>query len=378
MSMPAMRASAKQGVTPAVVALPISSSRVKANRFSICRAVNSDKRQKVEAADQPTKTPEPISQAEPVASTSSGSTTSSFPYNIMTALATAGALESTYLTANKLLDKAVACPTSGCDSVLNSPYAELFGLPLPLFGAATYAAVAVTAYMAQQSTGSGRAVLSWLSGGLAAGVGILATTSGFLMYILQTQLGGASCVWCYASAGISFSLLALLIAGMDRRQMADAAAPGLGATAAAMLTLYLSFGPGQGITNAAELDLPYISPVVTTESSEQTISLAKKLKAAGAKMYGAFWCSHCYDQKQEFGQQAMADFPYVECFPEGWKKVRWASDWGSVLRCDSMCVFRMFVISTVEIYVVISYEWSFPVSASYGNSNICCTWYYQL
>jgi hypothetical protein len=38
-------------------------------------------------------------------------------------------------------------------------------------------------------------------------------------------------------------------------------------------------------------------------------------------MYGAFWCSHCYDQKQEFGREAMAEFPYVECFPEGWKKV---------------------------------------------------------
>jgi hypothetical protein len=38
-------------------------------------------------------------------------------------------------------------------------------------------------------------------------------------------------------------------------------------------------------------------------------------------MYGAFWCTHCYDQKQEFGQQAMAEFPYVECFPQGWKKV---------------------------------------------------------
>ena len=38
-------------------------------------------------------------------------------------------------------------------------------------------------------------------------------------------------------------------------------------------------------------------------------------------MYGAFWCSHCYDQKDDFGAQAMADFPYVECFPEGWQKV---------------------------------------------------------
>jgi hypothetical protein len=49
--------------------------------------------------------------------------------------------------------------------------------------------------------------------------------------------------------------------------------------------------------------------------------LAARLREAGANMYGAFWCTHCYDQKQEFGQQAMAEFPYVECFPQGWKKV---------------------------------------------------------
>eukprot|EP00878_Enallax_costatus_P002963 GHUV01003159.1.p1 GENE.GHUV01003159.1~~GHUV01003159.1.p1 ORF type:complete len:370 (+),score=119.68 GHUV01003159.1:213-1322(+) len=311
MSMLAMKSSARQGIPTAVVA---PSSRVIPSRFSICRAVSRDDRQNSDAA------PESATQPQPVASTSTSTALSSFPYNIMTALAAAGALETTYLTANKLLNTAVACPTSGCDSVLNSPYAELFGLPLPLYGAATYAAVAVAAYMAQQSAVSGRAVPYWLSAGLAAGVGVLAATSGYLMYILHTQLGGASCVWCYASAGISFALLSSLIAGMDKRQMADAAGPGLGATAAAVLTLYLGFGPGQGISNAAELELPYISPTVTTESSEQTISLAKRLREAGAKMYGAFWCSHCYDQKQEFGQQAMADFPYVECFPEGWKK----------------------------------------------------------
>jgi hypothetical protein len=37
--------------------------------------------------------------------------------------------------------------------------------------------------------------------------------------------------------------------------------------------------------------------------------------------------SHCYDQKQEFGAAAMAEFPYVECFPQGWKKV------GTARRC---------------------------------------------
>ena len=60
---------------------------------------------------------------------------------------------------------------------------------------------------------------------------------------------------------------------------------------------------------------------MTTQSSERSQQLAKRLKDAGAKMYGAFWCSHCHEQKEAFGRQAMKDFPYVECYPDGFHKV---------------------------------------------------------
>lgn len=60
---------------------------------------------------------------------------------------------------------------------------------------------------------------------------------------------------------------------------------------------------------------------VTTQSSDRGQQLAKRLKDAGAKMYGAFWCSHCHEQKEAFGSQAMRDFPYVECYPNGFHKV---------------------------------------------------------
>ena len=62
-------------------------------------------------------------------------------------------------------------------------------------------------------------------------------------------------------------------------------------------------------------------PDITTESNKRSEALAKRLREAGAKMYGAFWCTHCYDQKQTFGMGAMKDFPYVECYPEGWRTV---------------------------------------------------------
>lgn len=60
---------------------------------------------------------------------------------------------------------------------------------------------------------------------------------------------------------------------------------------------------------------------VKVASSDKAVTLARRLKEAGAHMYGAFWCSHCQEQKAMFGKQAQADLPYVECFPQGWHKV---------------------------------------------------------
>ena len=62
--------------------------------------------------------------------------------------------------------------------------------------------------------------------------------------------------------------------------------------------------------------------VVRSDSSDRAVQLARRLKGAGARMFGAFWCSHCQEQKLMFGKQAQGDLPYVECFPEGWRKVR--------------------------------------------------------
>ena len=56
---------------------------------------------------------------------------------------------------------------------------------------------------------------------------------------------------------------------------------------------------------------------VTTLSSPATIALAKHLKRMGAKMYGAYWCPHCHEQLQLFGQEAVTQLLYVECAEDG-------------------------------------------------------------
>ena len=43
---------------------------------------------------------------------------------------------------------------------------------------------------------------------------------------------------------------------------------------------------------------------------------AKCLSSKGARMYGAWWCPHCADQKEEFGY-GFQYVSYVECGEEG-------------------------------------------------------------
>jgi glutaredoxin len=58
-------------------------------------------------------------------------------------------------------------------------------------------------------------------------------------------------------------------------------------------------------------------PPITTVSTPGSVQLAEHLTALGAKMYGAYWCPHCHDQKQLFGQEAAKIIDYVECDGEG-------------------------------------------------------------
>lgn len=55
------------------------------------------------------------------------------------------------------------------------------------------------------------------------------------------------------------------------------------------------------------------APPVFEESDDRSLRLAKHLKSIGATMYGAYWCSHCYDQKKALGKKAMTMLTYVEC-----------------------------------------------------------------
>ncbi|WP_126384594.1 protein disulfide isomerase family protein [Pseudanabaena sp. ABRG5-3] len=61
---------------------------------------------------------------------------------------------------------------------------------------------------------------------------------------------------------------------------------------------------------------------VTTRSTPQAIALAKHLRKIGAKVYTAYWCPHCHDQKERFGQEATSQLDIIECDQRGFKPQR--------------------------------------------------------
>ena len=57
--------------------------------------------------------------------------------------------------------------------------------------------------------------------------------------------------------------------------------------------------------------------VVTSESSKESIALAKYLKNYGVVKYSAYWCPNCLKQSELFGKQAYKELNVVECARDG-------------------------------------------------------------
>lgn len=250
------------------------------------------------------------------------------------AIAIVGAILTAYLTVVKLTGNSVACTAgaaaagaAGCNDVLSSPYAVVFGLPLALFGSLAYTSMATFALaplaVNQEEKKELRSKLedwTWLL--LFAGATAMATFSGYLMYVLAFKLK-TLCLYCIGSALFSLSLLTLSLIGRSWEDVGQLFFIGI---AVVMVTLVSTLGvysqvggPANRtpITLASGAPKPGIGWEVTTTSGEAEIALARHLQQAGVKMYFAYWCPHCYEQKQLFGKEAVSELKAIECAADG-------------------------------------------------------------
>ena len=67
---------------------------------------------------------------------------------------------------------------------------------------------------------------------------------------------------------------------------------------------------GEHLKGAKEL-------IVTSESTKESIALAKYLKNNGVVKYSAYWCPNCLDQGELFGKEAYKELNVVECARDG-------------------------------------------------------------
>ena len=56
----------------------------------------------------------------------------------------------------------------------------------------------------------------------------------------------------------------------------------------------------------------HLGEAVSPSTPEQ-LALVEHLRLKGALFYGAWWCPHCFHQKNLFGTEAGQRLPYVEC-----------------------------------------------------------------
>lgn len=111
---------------------------------------------------------------------------------VLVLLASAGLVIAGYLLAVRLAGELPACPVSGgCETVQQSEYSAIAGVPVAGLGAA-YSAVIVVATLAWWRAGDRRALY------VAYGLGLLGTLMvGYLTY-LELFVIGAICTWCVA------------------------------------------------------------------------------------------------------------------------------------------------------------------------------------
>lgn len=184
----------------------------------------------------------------------------------------------------------------GCDIVLSSQWSTLLGLPTSAWGFIAYASLAGIAFIKRQDRHW------WLSWGVAF-FGLLYSI--YLTTVSLTVLH-AACPYCLTSLTlmtITFGLVTFQRPiSLPNFRWGAWLSKTVPVAAAMILVLHLHYTGILGDAPKAE--------------DPQIRALAVHIAKSGAKMYGAFWCPHCKEQKARFG--ASADrLPYVECSPNG-------------------------------------------------------------
>lgn len=265
---------------------------------------------------------------------------------LISGIAATGALETGFLSYSRVFNPnalSAFCPDAGssCSSVLSGPYSVIPTVDVPLVSVAfvAYTAAAGLAWyshrQSERAASNAVAVEQPTDSALLMLTTAMATFSGYLMLILALVLH-ESCNFCFLSAFLSVSMVVVawqskIVPNATKAFVMSGCSAAITAVSSAFLfaaTSTLSAPlSAEASTAAAAQALAQMEqasaiktktpPRITTHTSARAEEIAVRASQKGAKMYGAYWCSHCYNQKQLLGQEAMQLIPYIECDKEG-------------------------------------------------------------
>jgi uncharacterized membrane protein len=123
-------------------------------------------------------------------------------------LAALGLADAGYLAVTHLQGELPACGGyAGCAQVNNSPYAEIFGVPVALLGAALYLALlAVSLWRLKGPMGHRPMATLAIYGMVLSSTVVMSYLTALEFFVLH-----AFCYWCLGLAAITLLLLALVV-----------------------------------------------------------------------------------------------------------------------------------------------------------------------
>lgn len=258
---------------------------------------------------------------------------SPFLRKIIGVIATVGFLETAYMAGlPKLNTDSLVCSSKDCSSILSGPYATVPGtrVPLATIGLIAYIGVLLLAlYPLLQKEriddNCNRLALTTLTTSMGVFSVVLVTLSLLVIKGL--------CPLCVLSAILSVLLAIIPLFGGCVQTNARAMSSIVGVLAAFAMAVFMFVRVGDPMVSSpdmhASVAVPatsknmllsavagfrrHATPIITTSSTRRALALTKSLKELDARLLGAYWCSHCHEQKQILGKQAMANIPYIEC-----------------------------------------------------------------
>ena len=219
-----------------------------------------------------------------------------------------------YLTATTWAGQAVAgCAVGGgCDIVLNSQWAKLFGLPTSFWGFLAYTSLAGIAFIKHPE-------LHWKLAWVVSLFGVLYSL--YLTTISFLELK-AACPYCLSSLALMLAIMGT-VAYQRPREL-----PRFSWGSWLLKTIPV------GLILALVLHLHYagVWGKSTGPEDPKVRALAEHLAKKETKFFGAYWCPHCQEQKEMFGASAER-LPYIECSPLG-------ADYPQAKICDEARIQR--------------------------------------